>query len=114
MKTMARSGGLILVYMTAPDLKTARELAGRLVEERLAACVNIIGATESTYRWKGKIERGREVALVAKTRRSLLARLIRLVTALHPYETPCVVAYPILGGNPDFLAWLRAETETTD
>lgn len=110
MKTMARSGGLILVYMTAPDLRTARALARRLVEERLAACVNISGEIESTYRWKGKIEHGREVALVAKTRRALLARLTQRVRALHPYETPCVVAYPIVGGHSAFLAWLRAET----
>ncbi len=110
MKTMARSSGLILVYMTAPDRKTARALARRLIEDRLAACVNIGGVIESTYRWKGKVEHAREVALVAKTRRALLARLTQCVRARHPYETPCVVAYPIVGGHPAFLAWLRAET----
>lgn len=110
MNSMARSGGLILVYMTAPDLKVARRLARSLVEERLAACVNIIGSIDSIYRWKGTIERGCEVALVVKTRRALLARLTRRVREQHPYETPCVVAYPIIGGNADFLAWLRAET----
>lgn len=110
MKSMVRSGDLILAYITAPNHATARRLARALVEERLAACVNIGGSIESIYRWKGTIEKGREVALVVKTRRALLARLTRRVAALHPYETPCVIAFPIIGGHNAFLRWLRAET----
>ena len=110
MKSVAQQTGMAWVYITAGSRAEARKLADALVAERLAACVNILGAIESTYRWKGAVERGREVALVAKTRRANLKRLVARVKALHAYEVPCVVALPIVGGNPDFLAWIRRET----
>ncbi|HMP75618.1 MAG TPA: divalent-cation tolerance protein CutA [Kiritimatiellia bacterium] len=102
------------VYMTAGSRAEARNVAAALVAERLAACVNILGPIESIYRWKGAVERGREVALVAKTRRSNLKQLAARVKALHSYESPCVVALPIVGGHPDFLSWIRSETATTE
>jgi periplasmic divalent cation tolerance protein len=109
-KSIVRNSELILIYVTTPNRSTARRLARALVEERLAACVNIGGSIESVYRWKSTIEQGREVALVVKTRRALLARLARRVKELHPYETPCVIAFPIIGGHAGFLQWLREET----
>lgn len=104
------SKALRLVYMTARHTTQARRLARALVEEKLAACVNILGPITSVYRWQGKIEQGREVALLAKTRAALVPRLQARVRELHDYEVPCVVALSITGGNPDFLAWLWAET----
>ena len=104
------SKAMQLVYMTARHATQARRLARVLVEERLAACVNILGPITSVYRWQGQIEQGREVALLAKTRAALVPRLQARVRELHDYEVPCVVALPIQGGNPDFLAWLWAET----
>lgn len=104
------SKDLCLVYMTARHATQARRLALVLVEERLAACVNILGPITSVYRWQGQIEQGREVALLAKTRATLVPQLQARVRELHDHEVPCVVALPIQGGNPDFLAWLWAET----
>lgn len=96
-----------MVYMTAATRVEARHIARTLVAEKLAACVNVLGPMESTYRWKGRIERSREVALLAKTRRSRLARLMARVKGLHSYEVPCIVAWPIADGNPAFLNWIR-------
>lgn len=109
MKSIARSDELVLVYITAPDPKTARRIARTVVEGRLAACANITGAIESIYWWKGSIDSAREVAIILKTRRVLLARLVSRVQELHPYETPCIVAYSLCGGHADFLRWLRGE-----
>lgn len=99
------------VYMTAATRREALRIGEALVRERLAACVNVGGPIDSVYRWKGRMERGREVALVAKTRASRLRALTARVKELHAYETPCIVALPIEDGNPDFLRWLASGTE---
>jgi periplasmic divalent cation tolerance protein len=109
-KSIFRNGELILAYVTAPNRSTARRIGRALVEERLAACVNVWGNIDSVYRWKGTIEQGREVAFVVKTRRALLERMISRIKELHPYETPCVVALSISGGYSKFLQWLWDET----
>jgi periplasmic divalent cation tolerance protein len=98
------------VYVTAPDRACAETLAESLVRERLCACANLLGPIRSVYRWKGRVERGREVALVLKTTRAAFPRLRARLRKLHPYETPCIVALPIAGGDPGFLAWIAAET----
>lgn len=110
MKSIDRSDDLSLVYITAPDADAARRVARTLVDERLAACVNLLGPIESIYRWKGNVESAQEVALIAKTRQSLVEALVRKVREIHSYEVPCVISLPILGGNPDFLDWVRSET----
>lgn len=84
----------------------ARSLGKALVREQLAGCVNILGRIESFYRWKGNVETGREVALIAKTTMARSKKLIARVRQLHSYECPCVVIVPIVGGNPEFLKWL--------
>lgn len=98
------------VYITTSTLEEARRIGRQLVEERLAACVNIIPGMTSFYWWQGKIEEGNETVLIAKTRAELVARLTERVKALHSYTVPCVVALPILGGNPGFLQWIVDET----
>jgi len=98
------------VYMTAPSAEEARRIGRILVEERLAACVNVIPGMTSLYWWQGKIEEGQETVLIGKTRQDLVDRLTTRVKALHSYTVPCVVALPILGGNPDFLRWIGEET----
>lgn len=98
-----------VAYITARDGKEARALGRALVKERLAACVNILGGIESLYRWKGKLETGREVALIAKTTPELAKKLTARVKKLHSYSCPCVVILPIDGGNPAFLKWIRDE-----
>lgn len=100
----------VSVYMTAPSLEEAESIAEALVGERLAACVNILGAVRSVYRWQGAVRRGGEVALVAKTRAAMFDMLAARVRALHSDETPCIVAWPIAAGDAAYLAWLGAET----
>ncbi|MBM4155574.1 MAG: divalent-cation tolerance protein CutA [Lentisphaerae bacterium] len=99
----------VLVYVTAPDRATARRIACRVVDARLAACANLLPAIESVYWWNGRVEHGAETAMMLKTRASLVPRLTAEILRLHPYECPCVVALPILGGNPAFLRWIDAE-----
>lgn len=107
---MARSGSFRWVYMTTATAAEARQLGEVLVSERLAACVNVLGPITSIYRWKGRVERGREVAFVAKTRAAKVRALAARVKALHTYDVPCIVALPVTGGSADFLRWLADET----
>lgn len=96
----------ILVYITAKNLEEARSIASKLVEEKLVACANVIPKIESVFRWKGRIEKQDEAAIIAKTKKDLSERLVKRVKELHSYETPCIITLPIEGGNPDFLKWL--------
>jgi periplasmic divalent cation tolerance protein len=99
-----------LLYITCANRDEAEKIADALVEARLAACANILGEISSVYWWQGKLTRDREVALTAKTRADLVDAAIVRVKQLHSYQVPCVVALPLLEGNPDYFAWLEAET----
>ena len=94
--------------MTAGSVDEANRLADMLVDKRLAACVQIMPEMESVYRWQGKVERQREVLLVAKTLSSKFAELEREVVKLHSYETPEIVAFPLTAGSAPYLEWLSA------
>ncbi len=100
----------VWVYMTAASAAEAAALGRALVEERLAACVNIIDGMRSLYWWDGAVQEGAEAVVIAKTRADLLDGLTARVKALHSYSCPCVVALPILGGNAGYLDWIAAET----
>jgi periplasmic divalent cation tolerance protein len=100
--------------MTASSVDEAKRLGRALVEERLAACVNILPGMASFYWWQGKIDEAQETVLIAKTRQELVERLTSRVKALHSYTMPCVVALPMIGGNPDFLQWIADETTTPE
>jgi periplasmic divalent cation tolerance protein len=102
--------GQVLIYVTAGSGEEARELARALVEERLAACANVLGDIRSFYWWEGKVRDDGEVALILKTRDALVEKVTRRITELHSYSVPCVVALPITAGNPDFLDWIVNET----
>lgn len=104
----------LLVYLTAATPEEARTLAARLVERRLAACANIFPPSTSVYRWKGAVETARETVCVLKTEEDRFEELCAAVRSLHSYETPCIVALPLTHGDPEFLAWLRAETRPAD
>jgi len=97
----------ILVSIAAPDGETAVRLARRLVEERLAACVQIIDPIRSVYRWKGAVQDEKEVLLLVKSARGLLARIDELLRREHPYEVPELAAVPIVDGAPAYLNWLQ-------
>jgi periplasmic divalent cation tolerance protein len=100
----------LLVLTNLPDADAARTLAGRLVEERLAACVNILAPCTSVYRWQGRVEEAQEVPLLVKTTAARYAALEAAIRAAHPYALPEIVALPVDRGLPDYLAWVAAET----
>lgn len=102
---------VVAVFITAANARDARRLAEALVAEKLAACVSDIGPLRSVYRWKGRVERAREHLLIAKTVRARLRKLTTRVKALHSYDVPEIVALPVGGGNPDYLAWVERETD---
>ena len=101
----------VLVYVTAPDRDSARAMGRAMVEQRLAACANVIGGMTAIVRWNDAIEEATEAVLILKTTEERVATLTERLRGLHPYELPCIVALPINGGNPDFLAWIAAETD---
>ncbi|WP_027369619.1 divalent-cation tolerance protein CutA [Desulfovermiculus halophilus] len=100
----------VLVYITCRDEGEAKGVGEALIESRLAACVNIIDGMRSMFWWGGKIDQDVETVLLAKTRVGLVGKLTDKVKAVHSDECPCVVAVPIIDGNPDFLAWIQSET----
>src|SRR5690606_2888520 len=100
----------LLCLATAPDRPVAERIARALVDERLAACVNILPGITSVYRWEGAVETGDEVLLLAKTMPQQLEALTARVAELHPFEVPEVIALDIEGGLPAYLQWIAAET----
>lgn len=104
-KYSAQSIGVNLVYMTAPDEKVASQIAQSLVENKHAACVNLVPGVRSFYMWEGKLESSQEVIMLAKT--SNVEALTQHVKAIHPYEIPCVLALDVTGGHNPFIDWIR-------
>ena len=101
----------IVVLITAPSQDVARQIAVALLEQKLAACVNVLPGVRSYYSWKGKPQEDEEVLLLVKTRAALFeSRLIPAVRAVHPYELPEIIALPISFGLEGYLNWINAET----
>jgi len=100
-----------LVYTTYPSLVEAEKAGQAIVSRRLAACVNILPGMVSHYWWEGKVERGEEVVMIAKTRASLAAAVQDAVKASHPYGTPALLVLPVDAADPAYHAWILAETE---
>jgi len=96
-----------VVLTTAKDVDEAEHIAERLIDERLAACVNVLPAVSSTYRWKGRVEHAGEVLLLMKTSNEKLDRLMARVKELHSYKIPEILALPIERGSPEYLKWLE-------
>jgi periplasmic divalent cation tolerance protein len=101
---------VLLVLTNCPDDATATRLRRELVDARLAACVNQLGAVQSTYRWQGAVEEASEVPLLIKTTRDRYAELEALIRRLHPYSVPEILAIAVERGCPDYLAWVCVET----
>ena len=99
-----------LIYVTAPNRAAALSVARRLVEERLVACANVFDGATSFYWWDGKMQEESEAVMIAKTTSTKLSAVIDKVKEIHDYSCPCVVALPIVAGNPGFLDWIDAET----
>ena len=104
---------LSIAYITASSGDQARRIGRTLVQARLAACVNIIPGMNSIYWWEGEIQEDAEVVVIAKTRESLLPKLIETVKSVHSYDCPCIIAVPVLGGNPGYLDWIGRETRSS-
>ena len=96
----------VVAFSTVGSGEDAERIARTLVERRLAACVNVVPGLVSIYRWKGAVERDEERLLIIKTRAERLEGLRAALLELHPYELPELVALPIEGGHPPYLAWL--------
>ena len=100
----------VVVLITAGSRDEAARLAEMLVEARLAACVQIMPEIESVYRWQGAVQREPEVLLLAKTLRGKFVELEREVRALHSYETPEIIALPVVAASLPYMEWLNANT----
>jgi periplasmic divalent cation tolerance protein len=98
----------LMCYCTCPDAAVARRIAEMLVEEGVAACVNLVPGLVSIYRWQGAVEAADEVLLLAKTDRAHYPALEAAIRREHPYELPEVVAVCIAAGSPQYLEWLHA------
>lgn len=101
---------VVFLYVTAPDAETARTIAAALIRERRAACVNILPDIRSIYEWEGALEETTETPFLVKT--TAAADAGARIAALHPYETPCIVALPVAreGSHPAFLDWIAGQT----
>ncbi len=96
----------LVVFATFPDIDVARRIVRTLVEERLAACGNLVPGAESIYTWKGAVETSAEVLGVMKTEAARYEQLQARLNELHPYEVPECIAFPITAGLPDYLRWV--------
>ena len=105
---MAESSSFVIVLTTFPAGQDPTPLATALVDEHLAACVNVLPAMQSIYRWEGKVERATEHQLVIKTRRERVEALKTRLAALHPYDVPEVLVLPVIDGAGSYLAWIQA------
>ncbi|MBF0328930.1 MAG: divalent-cation tolerance protein CutA [Nitrospirae bacterium] len=100
----------IVVYITASTEEEAVKIAGVLVSEKLAACVNIVKGIRSIYSWQGKIEDEPEALMIVKTGHHLFEALQKKVKELHAYTVPEIIALPIIAGSEDYLSWLKDAT----
>ncbi len=103
----------MLVYTTYPSVVEAEQAGRALVEQRLCACVNILPGMVSLYWWQGKVDRGEEVVMIIKTRASLAEPVRAAVKRMHSYSTPAILVLPVENVDPDYHAWIVAETKGT-
>ena len=103
-------GAIVTVYATFADADEAKRIARMLVEERLAACANILGPISSIYRWHGAIEEGQESAALFKTRAERAEALIARIAELHSYDVPAAVVWPIASALAPYRDWIEAES----
>ena len=103
---MPRQDSFQIVLCTCPDQDSAKKIADNLVDQGLAACVNILPGILSVYRWQGKRDESQEHLLIIKTITDVQDRLEKAITKLHPYELPEIIAVPIQGGSAGYLDWI--------
>ena len=101
---------MLLIFCTAPDLKTARGIAKILVEGKLAACVSIHKGWESRYRWKGETETSLETLILIKAVKKNFRKIEKAILKNHPYEVPEIMAVPVMAGSKKYLEWVKEVT----
>ncbi len=111
---MSKNDKPVVVYSTFPSDEAARELGAKLVEKRLAACVNIIPGMVSLYVWKGEMQHDREVVMIIKSRRARVDALTEFVETHHPYDTPALVTLDVLGGSSAYIDWIFENTQSSN
>ena len=114
MDSVPNPAQVLLILTTLPDQASAQALANELVADHLAACVTILPAAQSVYRWKNGIEKTSETPLIIKTTAARYAQLEMTLRARHPYTLPEIIALPVERGLPDYLAWIARETLTQE
>jgi len=97
----------MIIFCTVPDSTTAKKIARILVEEKLAACCNILADLNSIFSWENKIHDEAELLLIIKSRKELFPALVRQIKKLHPYSVPEIIAIPIMNGNREYLKWME-------
>ncbi len=107
---MRSESSAVMIFITCANEEEAAIIAEILLGQKMIACANIIPAVYSRYRWKGEIENKTESMLVIKTGAALLEDIIDRVKNVHSYEVPEILALPVIGGSPDYLAWIESET----
>ena len=110
---MTQPNDVLLVLTNLPNRDAAENLARALIEEKVAACVNILGACTSVYRWQGALEIAGEIPLLIKTTGARYAALEAVIRRLHPYELPEIIAVPLARGLPGYLQWVEDATLET-
>jgi periplasmic divalent cation tolerance protein len=101
----------VVIFITAGTDEEAQEVAKALLKKRHAACVNIVPKINSLFWWHETLDLAQESLLIVKSEASLVSEIVRLVKEVHSYETPEIVALPIIGGNPDYLDWIGGEVK---
>lgn len=102
---------VMLILTNAPDETTAHAMARILVEQKLAACVNLLPGVRSIYRWQGAIEEAAEVTMLIKTTQERYADVEAAIKGAHPYEVPEIIATPVVAGLAGYLGWVASETK---
>ncbi len=97
----------IVVLVTASSPEEAEKIARALLDQKKAACVNVVRQINSSYWWQGKLESSQESLLIIKSSQKLLPEIIEVVKKLHSYQVPEIIALPVIGGNPDYLDWIK-------
>ena len=99
----------VVIFITVATDEEANKIAGRLLNQRKAACVSIVPRVNSLFWWQDKLDSAQESLLIVKTEASVLDEIVRLVREIHSYDVPEIIALPIIGGNQDYLEWIGNE-----
>ena len=100
----------MVILITASSMEEGEKIAGSLVENRMVACVNVVPSVKSFFFWEGKPAQESEILLIAKSRRSLLDKIVEHVKKIHSYKVPEIIALPVIGGSEEYLKWVEAST----